>query len=282
LKIVESIHEMRDIAERTRIDGKIIGFVPTMGCLHEGHLSLMRKAREEVDLLIISIFVNPAQFAQGEDYDRYPRDLDEDIRKASEIGADIIFYPGKEKIYPDNYHTVVIVEKITNKLCGVSRPSFFRGVATVVTKLFNIVRPHKAYFGEKDYQQLVVIRKMVKDLNMDIKIIGIPIIRESNGLAMSSRNLYLTDRERASALSLSRSLNRAKEMVDSGERAAERIISEMKSIIESGRFTEIDYIAVCDPEEFEDVDKIKERVLIALAVRIGKTRLIDNCIVEVK
>lgn len=282
MKIVESIHEMRDIAERTRIDGKIIGFVPTMGCLHEGHLSLMRRARKSVDLLITSIFVNPAQFAQGEDYDRYPGDIDEDIRKASEVGADITFHPGNEEIYPDNYHTFVTVEKITNKLCGVSRPDFFRGVATVVTKLFNIVRPHKAYFGEKDYQQLAVIRKMVKDLNMDIKIIGIPTIRESNGLAMSSRNLYLTDKERVSALSLSRSLNRAKEMVGSGERSAERIISKMKSIIESERFTEIDYITVCDPEEFEDVDEIKERVLIALAVRIGKTRLIDNCIVEVK
>ena len=282
MRIVESIHEMRDITKRARIEGKIIGFVPTMGSFHEGHLSLMKRGIEEVDLLVISIFVNPTQFGQGEDYDRYPRNIDEDNKKASELGVDIIFYPNVEEIYPDNYHTFVTVEKINNKLCGASRPGFFKGVATVVTKLFNIVRPHKAYFGEKDYQQLVVIRRIGKDLNMDIKIVGMPIIRERDGLAMSSRNLYLTDKERISALSLSRSLNKAKKMVHSGERSAERIISEMRSIIESERFTEIDYIAVCDPEEFDDVDEIKKRTLIALAVMIGKARLIDNCIVEVK
>jgi pantoate--beta-alanine ligase len=282
MKIVGSIHEIRDITERARMEGKIIGLVPTLGCLHEGHLILMRKGREEVDLLVISIFVNPIQFGQGEDYNRYPRDIEGDIKKVSEVGVDIVFYPRVEDIYPDNYYTFVTVEKITNKLCGASRPALFRGVATVVTKLFNIVRPHKAYFGEKDYQQLIVIRRLVKDLNMDIEIVGMPIIREADGLAMSSRNLYLTDKERISALSLNQALNRAREMVDKGEISAKKIISEMRAIIESERFTNIDYIAVCDSEDFEDIYEIKRKALIALAVNIGSTMLIDNCVVEVK
>ncbi|HEC31426.1 MAG TPA: pantoate--beta-alanine ligase [Deltaproteobacteria bacterium] len=280
MKIVEDIKEMQGLAESLRKQGKKIAFVPTMGYLHEGHLSLMRYGREIADVLVTSIYVNPAQFAPGEDFEEYPRDFERDVRLSEVVGVDIIFTTTDEQMYPERYQTYVEVKEVTKNLCGRSRPVFFRGVATVVTKLFNIVKPHVAIFGEKDYQQLITIQRMVSDLNYDIEIIGRPIVREPDGLAMSSRNAYLSVDERKSALSLSRSLKIAQEMVQAGETSSSKIIERVCHEITSEPYTKIDYVQICHPQTLVDVDDISGGGVLALAVWVGKTRLIDNCMLK--
>jgi len=249
-----------------------------MGFFHEGHLSLMRKGRELCEDLVISIFVNPAQFGPQEDFESYPRDLERDLKLAQEIGVDAVFTPDNLELYPEGFQTYIELEKIPNHLCGLSRPVFFKGVATVVAKLFNIVKPHVAIFGEKDYQQLTVIRRMVRDLNFNIKIVGGPTVREPDGLAMSSRNTYLTPKQRASALTLYKSLVKAKDLLKNGFKDAGEIIQAATQLITSQPETRIDYISICDPEYLEDIKTIENPALMALAVNVGRTRLIDNMI----
>jgi len=260
--------------------GKTIAFVPTMGYLHEGHLTLMREGRKHGDVLIISIFVNPTQFGPAEDFTAYPRDLDRDVSLAESVGGDVIFAPEAGTMYDKANQTYVDLEMLPQRLCGSSRPNHFRGVATVVTKLFNIIRPHVAIFGEKDYQQLVIIRRMVHDLNFNIRIIGVPVVRETDGLAMSSRNTYLSKDERCSALSLFKSLQQAQKSVAQGTRDARQLIHEASEFISSHPHMEIDYVAVCDPKTLEDVNRVDKPTLMALAVWVGKTRLIDNTILK--
>lgn len=279
MRLLEKPKEMQAWADHYRGQGKTIGFVPTMGYLHDGHLSLIREAKRTTDVVVVSIFVNPAQFGRGEDYEQYPRDLEGDREKIEGVGADILFVPSVSDMYPEGYLTYVDVEEITKTMCGASRPGHFRGVATVVTKLFNIVKPHKAFFGQKDYQQGIVIKRMAKDLNMDVDIIVLPTVREPDGLAMSSRNSYLNKEEREAAIILYRSLIRAEEMIKGGKSSVRAIYNEMKKMIEAEPLARIDYIAVANPETLEPLKEAKERTLIALAVWIGKTRLIDNIIV---
>ncbi len=271
---------MQDLAQEAKKKGKIIGFVPTMGYLHEGHLRLVRIARKKSDLCVVSIFVNPLQFGPKEDFKEYPRDIKRDKKLLEKEGVDILFYPEEKEMYPDDFSTYVKVEGLTEGLCGRSRPGHFQGVTTVVTKLFNSVLPHFAVFGEKDAQQALVIKRMVRDLNMPIKIIVAPTVREKNGLAMSSRNVYLSPKEREEATVLYRSLLKAKEMIERGERNSNVIIGKMREMIEetSGK---IDYIAIVDTKDLKEMEVIKGEVLIALAVYFSKARLIDNIRVKV-
>ncbi len=277
MEIVNSAKEMQRLSEGYRLRGKEIGFVPTMGYLHEGHLSLVRQAKRDNDVVFVSIFVNPLQFAPNEDYESYPRDIERDERLLKDEGVDVLFYPTVEDMYPDGFQTYVEVQNLTKVLEGKSRPTHFRGVTTVVLKLFNITKPHRAYFGKKDAQQLIVIRRMVHDLNLDVEIVGMPIVRESDGLAMSSRNKYLNKEEREQAVCLYRALERAEELIGSGVLDADRIKREMESVIKGYPLAEVDYISVnriSDLEELKTVEK--GNTLVSLAVRIGKTRLIDN------
>ncbi|TCK04504.1 pantoate--beta-alanine ligase [Phorcysia thermohydrogeniphila] len=280
MRVVRSVKEMQSISETLRKTGKTIGFIPTMGYLHDGHMSLVERARKENDVVVMSIFVNPVQFAPGEDFERYPRDIERDKKIAQEKGVDYLFVPEVSEMYPEGYSTYVEVEGITEVLCGAKRPGHFRGVATVVTKLFNIVKPHRAYFGKKDFQQLKVIERLVRDLNFDVEVIGCPIVREEDGLAMSSRNVYLSPEERESATSLYRALKLAKELIEKGERNPETIKSKMEEFILSHPHVKaIDYIEIVDSETLKPVDEIKEGTLIALAVFVGNARLIDNWVV---
>lgn len=281
MEIITDIEQMQAYAEALRAQGKKIGFVPTMGYLHRGHLSLIRRAREISDVVVVSVFVNPTQFDPGEDYERYPRDLERDRKLAQGNGCDVLFVPTVEQMYPQGYSTYVEVEGLTEGLCGASRPGHFRGVTTVVTKLFNIVRPHLAVFGQKDAQQAVVIKRMVTDLNQGVEIVVVPIVREPEGLAMSSRNAYLSPQERKDATILYQSLRRAEELVASGEREAKRIVDEMTRMINSKGSAKIDYVAIVDAQELKPVETISGEVLVALAVWIGKARLIDNTILKV-
>ena len=281
MKIIKTIKQMQKHADQLRKKGDSIGFVPTMGFLHEGHLSLMRKAREESDTLVVSIFVNPTQFGPGEDLEDYPRDLDKDSELCREVGTDILFFPSVEEMYPENFRTIVDVSGLTQVLCGRSRPTHFQGVTTVVAKLFAIVKPHRAYFGLKDYQQYRVISCMAEDLDMDLEVIGLPTVREPDGLAMSSRNKYLSDEERKSALSLSRSLAAADRMVREGITEVKEIETGVREIIESESHTRIDYVEVVDPEELTHLDRINGRALLALAVHVGQARLIDNTLIGI-
>ncbi|MEA1901888.1 MAG: pantoate--beta-alanine ligase [Thermodesulfobacteriota bacterium] len=280
IEVITTVKKMQEYSDRVRRLDKTIAFVPTMGYLHEGHLSLIRKGREIGDSLVVSIFVNPVQFAPGEDFENYPRDLQRDLDFARKNGADVVFTPDDKELYSNDYQTYVNLEELPNHLCGISRPIFFSGVATVVTKLFNIVKPHFAIFGQKDYQQLVIIRQMVCDLNFDIEIIGAETLREHDGLAMSSRNVYLTSGQRNSALCLYKSLQKAQALLSSGINDSEKIIDSASEIIKSGTNTEIDYIAICDPKTLIDIKKIDRQALMALAVKVGKTRLIDNTILN--
>jgi len=280
--VVERIQEMKDIVKRLKKEGKSIGFVPTMGYLHEGHLSLVRLSKQQNDITIMSIFVNPIQFGPNEDYERYPRDFERDKTLAEKEGVDYIFYPSVEEMYPEDFKTVVSVKKITEMMCGKSRPGHFDGVATVVLKLFNIVNPDRAYFGQKDAQQLAVIKQMVKDLNLDVEIVPCPIVREQDGLAMSSRNVYLSEEERKSATVLYRALNLAKEMIEKGEKEVSVIKKAMEEMILREKYTKIDYIEFVNSDTFEVISKVEGKVLIALAVFVGKARLIDNIVVEAK
>lgn len=278
MKIIEYIQEMKELSEKQRKDGKTIGFVITMGFLHEGHLSLIRAARKDCDVVVVSIYVNPTQFAHStEDFNKYPRDFEGDRKLCKEAGTDMIFYPSDEEMYPDNYFTFVNVEKLSEKLCGVTRPTHFKGVATIVLKLLNIVKPHKAYFGLKDYQQFIIVKKMIHDLNLDIETIGSPTVREGDGLAMSSRNTCLGKKEREQATVLYKSLIHAKELFSKGERDAEKLRAEIEKLINKteGR---IEYVELVDPDSFEKVTRVKEGDVIALAVFFGKIRLIDNVI----
>ena len=280
MKKIDSISEMQKISEELRASGKTIAFVPTMGFLHEGHLELMREGNRRSDILIASIFINPTQFGFSEDLDAYPRDMEGDFKKAKSAGTDFIFIPSVKEMYPKNFQTTINLKSIINHLCGLSRPGHFDGVATVIAKFFNIMRPHIAIFGQKDFQQLAVIRCMVKDLNLDIEIIGHQTVREDDGLAMSSRNSYLNSKERISALCLKKSLDLSIAMVNGGVTETLKIKSAIEKLISTHSFTEIDYIAICDPETMEDINIIEGEALFALAVYIGKTRLIDNCLLN--
>ena len=282
MKIIISPEEIQNYCKQTRTEGKTIGFVPTMGAFHEGHLSLMRRAKADNDVVVTSIFVNPTQFGPKEDYSAYPRDLTSDSKMAEKVGVDVIFAPTARDMYPNGYATFVDVERITEKMCGASRPDHFRGVATVVAKLFNIVQAHKAYFGQKDAQQCVVIKRMAEDLNFDIEIVILPTVRENDGLAMSSRNKYLNEKERKSALILSKSLSIASKLIKSGEFNPEKIRQKMLDVINAEPLARLDYIAIADADTLDDIDTIKENTLIALAVFIGKTRLIDNAVMRFK
>jgi pantoate--beta-alanine ligase len=280
MQTINSIKEMQTFSNREMGEGKTIALVPTMGFFHPGHLSLMEEGKRRGDFLVVSIFVNPTQFGAGEDYEDYPRDMERDQKLAEETGVDVIFAPPVDEMYPSDYQTCVNVEEVTRNLCGISRPAHFRGVTTVVCKLFSIVKPSFAIFGEKDFQQLVAIRQMVSDLNIDVKIVGMPIYREEDGLALSSRNKYLTPDERKAALCLFRSLMRAKELFRQGERKTEEILSEVMSIIEAEQLAEIDYVKICDVKTLKDIEQINQETVLALAAKIGKTRLIDNIILN--
>ena len=280
MNIIKSIAQLRKILDNEHKKGNTIGFVPTMGYFHEGHLSLMRRARKETDVVVVSIFVNPIQFGPREDYRRYPRNMRRDTALARQEKVDYIFYPSVKTMYQSPYHTFVNVEKITDILCGLCRPGHFKGVTTVVCKLFHIVQPDIAYFGQKDYQQYVVIKRMVDELHMPVKIKMCPIIREYDGLAMSSRNVYLTPEERERALTLYKSLCMARRLVRAGERNPQKVITEMKKLLEKN-VNRIDYIAILNPEGFESVERLKGKLFIGVAAYVGRTRLIDNTIINV-
>jgi pantoate--beta-alanine ligase len=279
--VVRTPAEMQALANEIRGQGKSIGFVPTMGYLHEGHASLMRAARQESDVVVLSIFVNPTQFGPTEDLDKYPRDMERDTRIAREAGADYIFHPAPGAMYPDGFQTYVSVERLTKGYCGVSRPTHFRGVTTVCTKLFNIVLPHKAYFGQKDFQQAAVIRRMVRDLDMNLEVVVLPTVREPDGLAMSSRNAYLSPAERADAVCLIEAIRLAREMVRNGERDAKAVVAAMRAHIGKRPSARIDYVSIADVDSLEELETITARGVVLLAVFIGKTRLIDNEILTV-
>lgn len=277
MQVFKSIKALKSALSDERADGKSVGFVPTMGFFHEGHLSLMRHAKQETDCVVVSIFVNPTQFGPNEDFEAYPRDVERDLMLCKDVGVDFVFTPDVEEMYPLGYSTYVECEGgITNTLCGASRPVHFKGVTSVVNKLFNIVEPDLAYFGQKDAQQVAVLQKMVRDLNMNLKIVSCPIMREENGLAMSSRNVYLNADERKDALVLSESLGIASNLIISGETSTKLIIESMKTHILSASSATIDYVQIVDLNDLSDIEFVKGEVLIAVAVKIGKTRLIDN------
>ncbi|MDA3895596.1 MAG: pantoate--beta-alanine ligase [Desulfobacteraceae bacterium] len=278
MEIIKSLKEMTDWSERHRREGNVISFIPTMGFLHEGHLSLMKEGLLQGDKLIISIFVNPTQFGPGEDFDAYPCDLERDFQLAEDIGVDVVFTPNKADFYPQGFDTFIDQEQLPNHLCGLSRSGHFQGVMTIVTKLFHVVNPDIAVFGEKDFQQLAIIRRMVKDLNFNIRIIGHPIVRESDGLAMSSRNSKLTPAQRITGLCLINSLKKAQSSLKNNKTNAAAIIQDTVEFIGSHPDTEIDYIKICDPDTLDDVDSIDRPVVMAMAVKVGTTRLIDNMI----
>jgi len=280
MRILRTIKQMSAFSRNARLRGKSIGFVPTMGALHEGHLSLIRQAVRDNDLAVVSIFVNPAQFGPKEDLKIYPRNLARDARSCRIEGVDAIFYPEARQIYPKNYKTYVTVEGLGNHLCGSSRPGHFRGVATVVAKLFNIVQPSVAYFGQKDAQQSAIIKRMAEDLNMPLEVKILPTVREAGGLALSSRNSYLSAKERIEAVILSRSLSFAEYLVKNGLKDADRVVSAMKQLIRKKSRAKIDYISIVDRETLMPLKKISGSCLIVLAAWIGKTRLIDNTVVK--
>ena len=269
---------MREISDRKRADGSKIGLVPTMGALHEGHLSLIKQAVDRCDFCVVSIFVNPAQFGPREDFTRYPRDLDGDARLVETAGAQLIFAPGSSGMYPVGYATFVTVERLTEPLCGRSRPTHFRGVATVVSKLFAIVNPHIAVFGQKDAQQLAVIKRMVRDLNVPVEIVSCSTVREPDGLAMSSRNRYLSEEERRQAPVLYRSLRTAQELVDAGVTDALEIERKVRGVLAGSPLLSVEYVEIVDPDEMTAVEDVRGGALLALAARLGKTRLIDNIV----
>ena len=274
MQVTKTVEETRKQIKQWKKEGKTIDLVPTMGFLHEGHASLIRKCREQNDIVVVSDFVNPTQFGPNEDLEAYPRDFERDSKLCESLGADLIFAPSPEDMYHDP-HAFVSIDTLSETLCGKTRPIHFKGVCTVVTKLFHIVAPDRAYFGEKDAQQLAIIRKMVKDLNFDIEIVGCPIVREEDGLAKSSRNTYLNDKERQAALCLSRAVKTGKEVIYTGADAKE-VLNPMKAIIEAEPLARIDYVMMVDALTMQPIEKADRDVLVAMAVYIGKTRLIDN------
>lgn len=282
MKMIETIKDMREFVQQAQRQGQSIALVPTMGSLHEGHLTLMRRAAQTCDIVVTSIFINPTQFGPNEDFAKYPRDLTGDSEKAASAGVQVIFHPQVAEMYPEGYSSFIEVEGITEKLCGLSRPGHFRGVGTVVNKLFNIIQPNKAFFGQKDAQQVLVLQRMVSDLNMNVTLEVVPIVREEDGLAMSSRNAFLSAEERRAALVLSRSLNLAQQLVAGGERVVDKIRTQVMAEIGTEQLATCEYVEVHNYPGLQDITGIKDKALLALAVRIGKTRLIDNIILEVK
>jgi pantoate--beta-alanine ligase len=277
MRVAKTICEIR--ALREKVTGRV-GFVPTMGFLHEGHLALVRRAKAENSAVVVSIYVNPAQFGPREDFSAYPRDLDKDLALLEKEGTDIIFIPSDDEMYPPGFSSWVDVERVTERLEGASRPGHFRGVTTVVAKLVDIVQPTSAYFGQKDAQQVVVIKRMVADLNMGIEIVVVPTMRESDGLAMSSRNIYLDPKERQAATVLFEALTLARQLGNAGEKDAEKIRDQMIALIRQEHLAQIDYVSIADAETLEELDLLDRPAVASLAIRIGKTRLIDNLPLE--
>ncbi len=279
MKVIKTKDEMRRIVEQAKAAGKMVGVVPTMGYFHDGHLELMRRARAECDVAVVTLFVNPAQFAPGEDLEAYPRDMERDTEMAESIGVDYIFAPSVDEMYPDGSDgsgTLVQVEGLSSVMCGCSRPNHFRGVATVVSKLFNIVPAQKAYFGQKDAQQLAVIGRMAADLDFPVDIIGVPTVREPDGLAMSSRNTYLAPAEREQAVILFKALQTARGLIESGERNARSIEESMEKVFSGAPLVDVEYIAICDNIYLRPLEILSGEILIAVAARVGPARLIDN------
>ncbi|MBD5544807.1 MAG: pantoate--beta-alanine ligase [Lachnospiraceae bacterium] len=281
MEIVKTIEEVRKQVKEWKKEGLTVGLVPTMGFLHEGHKSLIVKAAEENEKVVVSDFVNPTQFAPTEDLESYPRDINRDAAVCEEAGANLIFYPEPEEMYAPDYCTYVNMDGLTKGLCGKTRPTHFQGVCSVVSKLFHIVSPDKAYFGQKDAQQLAVIKRMVRDLNFDIEIVACPIVREEDGLAKSSRNTYLSQEERKAAVILSKSLKAGKKLIDEGEKETAVIKAQIRKVLESEPLAKIDYVETVNFENMEPIEKVQGQVLAAIAVYIGKTRLIDNFITDV-
>lgn len=282
MQVFNSVNKMQEWSKKQKLEGKSIGLVPTMGYLHDGHLSLVKEAVKNCDIVVVSIFVNPIQFGIGEDFEEYPRDIQRDQELLAKENVHAVFAPSIKDMYPKGYNTFVEVEGgITKKLCGASRPGHFKGVTTVVSKLFNICQPDLAYFGQKDAQQVTVIEKMVEELNFPLEIIRAPIVRERDGLAMSSRNVYLNEEQRQEALVLNQALNRAKEEIIAGERNIEKVRDTMLKLVEDSRQAQVDYITICNAIDLSDLQVIEGKVLMALAIKFGNIRLIDNLQVEV-
>ena len=282
IRVVKGVAEMRRFSHEARRRGAKIALVPTMGALHDGHLALVKAARKKADTVVVSIFVNPTQFGPREDLSSYPRDLAGDLTKLRELGVAAAFTPEAAEIFPPGHRTHVEVEDLSNRLCGRARPTHFRGVATVVAKLLAIVQPHHAWFGQKDYQQLLVVRKMVRDLNFDVEVFDVPTVRDAGGLALSSRNAYLTPEQRPAALSLQQALQVARRIIAKGERSSAKIISNLREVIRTQQGADIEYITICHPETLHDLDAIEVRTLVALAVRVGRARLIDNALIDLR
>ncbi len=281
MEIIHQISELRKKLQKYHRSNKNIGFVPTMGYLHKGHIKLIEEAVQQNEIVVVSIFVNPTQFGPEEDYEEYPRNLKRDAAKSQKAGVDYIFAPDAAEMYSHKYKTFVEVEELTDKLCGSSRPDHFRGVTTVVSKLFNIVEPDRAYFGQKDFQQFQVIKRMVEDLNFSLELKMVPIVREDDGLAVSSRNKYLNQAERNAATILYQALNKGKQMILDNEIDAHKVRKEMENMIKNEELAQIDYVKVVDPETLEDIDQIHDKVLLVMAVFIGETRLIDNFFIDI-
>jgi len=282
MRTINKAAEMQDAVNREKSVGKTVGLVPTMGFLHQGHLSLVRESLKRADVTVVSIFVNPIQFGPKEDFKDYPRDIKRDAEILEKEGVDYLFFPGNEEMYPEEYKTYVEVHDLQDKLCGRSRPGHFRGVCTVVLKLFNIIEPDFAYFGQKDAQQAIILNRMAQDLNLKVKVEALPIVREEDGLALSSRNTYLSQEERRAALVLSKSLDEARQMVENGERNAGRVMNRMREMIDQERLARIDYVEIVDAKNLDPVNIIEKEALAALAVFVGKVRLIDNTILRMK
>lgn len=279
MEIIPLIRDMQRWSEARRLEGKKIAFIPTMGFLHEGHLSLVREGKKHGDVVVVSIFVNPIQFNQQTDFDKYPKSFEQDRQMLEEVGTDALFAPNAPEMYPEGFQTAVEVEKVSQSLCGAFRPGHFRGVATVVSKLFNIVKPHVAIFGEKDFQQCVVIQRMVKDLSFDLEILPMPTIREVDGLAMSSRNARLSAAERQTSLCIARALNSAAEMVQRNERRADLILRSVRDILAQQGGVRLEYASLCHPETLEEVSEVTRPTLLAIAAWVGEVRLIDNRVI---
>ena len=280
MKLITSVKEMRVFSGDAQRMGRSVVFVPTMGYLHDGHASLLKKGRSLGDMLVMSIFVNPVQFGPGEDFASYPGDLKRDLALSDANKVDCVFNPAADEMYPEGFQTFIEIERLSSHLCGLSRPGHFRGVATVVMKLFNIVKPDIAIFGEKDFQQTAIIKRMIRDFNMDIDIVSMPIVRDADGLAMSSRNSYLNKEERMAARCLYTAIKMGRDIFNKGIKDAAVILKKMKHVIESEPLAVIEYIKICDTDTLEDLDIIADMALLVLSVKIGKTRLIDNCILQ--
>ncbi|MBC8481784.1 MAG: pantoate--beta-alanine ligase [Planctomycetes bacterium] len=280
MDVIQTINEVKSLVKKARSDGKTIGFVPTMGALHEGHLSLIRAANEKCDFVVVSIFVNPTQFGPSEDLDKYPRPIEKDIELCEKNNVDLVFNPTVEQMYKQQNLTWVNVEKITECLCGSSRPNHFRGVTTVCAKLFNIVKPDFAFFGQKDAQQAVVIKRMVCDLNMDLEIVVCPIVRAADGIALSSRNAYLTPEQRKDAALLYKSLQNCRQLIEKGEKNSQTITDQIRTTLSESPLIKVEYISIVDFHSLEDIGRVSAGTLIAVAIRIANTRLIDNILVD--